>query len=253
MNYKSFIKNKEIKTKSKGIDVEVSDINNVLFPFQKDIVKWSLKKGKAAIFAGTGLGKTLMQLEWSKQIHDKTGENVLILTPLAVASQTAREGLKIDLMVRLVRKNEDIQSGINIANYEILHKLDLTKFGDVVLDESSILKSFTGKVRNSIINGFNFFPYKLACTATPAPNDHMELGNHSEFLNVMNRTEMLAMFFVHDAGQTQKWRLKGHAEDKFWEWVASWAVMVTKPSDLGYEDGAFDLPPLNMNEVVIES
>lgn len=253
MDYEHFLKTKEMKVEPKGVDVERKKLHEQLFEFQKDIVKWSLKKGKAAIFAGTGLGKTLMQLEWSRQVNKNTGNNVLILAPLAVASQTAREGKKIDLTVHLVRQDSDVQPGINIANYEILHKLDLKKFNAIVLDESSILKNFTGKVRNQIIDEFKHYDYKLACTATPAPNDHMELGNHAEFLNIMSRTEMLAMFFVHDAGQTQKWRLKGHAEDKFWEWVASWAVLVTSPSDLGYENGAFDLPPLNMHEVVLEA
>src|SRR5699024_1642306 len=142
--------------------------------------------------------------------------------------------------------------GINITNYEQLHNIDTSKFDAIVLDESSILKSFTSKTREQIIESFKNYSYKLACTATPAPNDHMELGNHAEFVNVMSRTEMLSMFFVHDAGETQKWRLKGHAEDKFWEWVSSWAVMITKPSDLGYEDGAYDLPPLNMTELIVE-
>lgn len=253
MDYEQFLKNKEIKTVSAGVEVDRSELHEILFDFQKDITKWALKRGKAAVFAGTGLGKTLMQLEWARQVHLHTGHNVLILAPLAVASQTAREGKKIDVTVHHVRQDSDVQSGINIANYEMLHKLNLDKFGAVVLDESSILKSFTGKVRNSIIDGFKHFEYKLACTATPAPNDHMELGNHAEFLNIMSRTEMLAMFFVHDGGETQKWRLKGHAESKFWEWVASWGVLVTKPSDLGYDDGDFDLPELHMNEVVLEA
>lgn len=253
MDYQSFLKEKEMKTDSVGVDVSLETLNKILFPFQKDVVKWSLKRGKAAIFAGTGLGKTLMQLEWGRQIYEKTGKNVLILAPLAVASQTVREAKKINLSVTHIRQDEDVTDGLNITNYEILHKLNLNKFDAVVLDESSILKSFTGKVRNQIIDGFRDYSYKLACTATPAPNDHMELGNHAEFLNIMSRTEMLAMFFVHDAGQTQKWRLKGHAEDKFWEWVSTWAVMLTKPSDLGYEDGDFDLPELNMNEVILQA
>lgn len=253
MKYDDFIQSKDLKTKSIGIDVESKQLHDMLFPFQKDIVKWALKRGKAAIFAGTGLGKTIMQLEWAKQVHERTNGNVLILAPLAVASQTVREVQKIDSTVCHVRQDSDITDGINIANYEMLHKLDLDKFSAVVLDESSILKSFTGKVRNAIIDGFKHYPYKLACTATPAPNDHMELGNHAEFLNIMSRAEMLAMFFVHDAGQTQKWRLKGHAVDKFWEWVAGWGTLVTKPSDLGYDDGAFDLPPLHMHEVVLRA
>src|SRR5690625_4290292 len=193
-----------------------------------------------------------MQLEWARQVHENTGNNVLILAPLAVASQTVREAMKIDLSVTHIRQDKTVTDGINITNYEQLHNIDLTNIGAVVLDESSILKSFTSRTREEIINTFRNTDYKLACTATPAPNDHMELGNHAEFVNVMSRTEMLAMFFVHDAGQTQKWRLKGHAEDKFWEWVANWAVLITKPSDLGYDDGAYDLPPLNMQEIIVE-
>lgn len=252
MSYDEFLKQKEFKNELSGFDIEREKLHEVLFDFQKDIIKWALKKGKAAIFAMTGLGKTLIQLEWAKQVHRKTGNNVLILAPLAVASQTVREAKKIDLSVTHIRQDKNVTDGINITNYEQLHNVDLTKVGAIVLDESSILKSFTSRTREQIINTFKDTPYKLACTATPAPNDHMELGNHAEFVNVMSRTEMLSMFFVHDAGQTQKWRLKGHAEDKFWGWVASWAVMITKPSDLGYDDGAYDLPPLNMTEVIVE-
>lgn len=251
MNYKDFLSGKSFFVEQVGFDVKKSDLHEMLFDFQKDIVKWALKKGKAAIFAGTGLGKTLMQLEWSRQVYERTGKNVLILAPLAVASQTVREARKIDLSVTHIRQDVGETDGVNITNYEQLHNIDTGNFGAIVLDESSILKNFTGKVRNKIIKEFRKTPYKLACTATPAPNDHMELGNHAEFLNVMSRSEMLAMFFVHDGGETQKWRLKGHAQDKFWEWVANWAVMITQPSDLGYEDGEFDLPPLNMQEVIL--
>lgn len=251
MDYETFLKKKDFQNVLSGFDIDRNQLHDTLFDFQKDIVKWALKKGKAAIFAMTGLGKTIMQLEWARQVHEHTGNNVLILAPLAVASQTVREASKIDLSVHHIRQNESTD-GINITNYEQLHNIDLTKFGAVVLDESSILKSFTSKTREQIINAFKDFDYKLACTATPAPNDHMELGNHAEFVNVMSRTEMLSMFFVHDAGQTQKWRLKGHAEDKFWEWVANWAVLITKPSDLGYDDGAYDLPPLNMQEIIVD-
>ena len=251
MEYNEFLKKKQFENVLSGFDIDRNKLHDTLFDFQKDIVRWALKKGKAAIFAMTGLGKTLMQLEWARQVHENTGNNVLILAPLAVASQTVREAQKIDLSVHHIRQDNSTD-GINITNYEQLHNIDLTKFGAVVLDESSILKSFTSKTREQIINAFKDFDYKLACTATPAPNDHMELGNHAEFVNVMSRTEMLSMFFVHDAGQTQKWRLKGHAEDKFWEWVANWAVLITKPSDLGYDDGAYDLPPLNMQEIIVE-
>ena len=227
-------------------------MHTALFPHQRDIVRWALKKGRAAVFAGTGLGKTIMQLEWAKHVHTHSGGNVLILAPLAVASQTVREGQKIDLNINLCRQQSDVKSGINITNYEMLHKFNPDEFEGIVLDESSILKSFDGKMRTEIIESFRNTPFRLACTATPAPNDYMELGNHSEFLGVMSRTEMLSMFFVHDGSDTSKWRLKGHAESKFWEWVASWAVLIQKPSDLGYDDGDYILPPLNIIDHVVK-
>src|SRR5699024_543527 len=249
MRYEDFLKQKDFKNVLSGFDIDRNELHEMLFDFQKDVVVWALKKGKAAVFAGTGLGKSLIQLEWARQVHKKTGYNVLILAPLAVASQTVREAQKIDLSVHHIRQNESTD-GVNISNYEQLHNIDISKFGAVVLDESSILKNFTGKVRNQIINDFKDIQYKLACTATPAPNDHMELGNHSDFLGIRNGFEMLSMFFINDFKEKQ-WRLKGHAQKDFWKWVSDWAVMITKPSDLGYENGDFDLPPLNMKEVVI--
>jgi len=251
LDYKEFLENKKIVVTPCGINVSRDEISPMLFDFQRDIVKWALIKGKAAVFAGTGLGKTGMQLEWANQVHKKTGGDVLILAPLAVAQQTVREGQKFGITVTHCRSQEDVQPGLNIANYEMLHKFDPSKFVAVVLDESSILKSFAGKVRTQIIEMFQHTPYKLACTATPAPNDHMELCNHAEFLGVMTRAEMLAMFFVHDGGDTSKWRLKGHAREKFWTWVASWAVMLSKPPDLGYADEKFILPPLNIRHVTV--
>jgi superfamily II DNA or RNA helicase len=206
-----------------------------------------VKKGKAAIFAGTGLGKTLMQLEWARHIHNRNNKQVLILAPLAVASQTVAEGQKFGIDVTLCRSQGDVRTGINITNYDMLHKFDPSEFDGIVLDESSILKAFTGKMRNQIIESFASTPYKLACTATPAPNDH-----HAEFLGVMNRSEMLAMFFVHDGGDTSQWRLKGHSVGAFWEWVSSWAVMLTTPSDLGYKNNGFDLLPLTVNPIVVD-
>ena len=248
--YNEFLKGKRISIESSGFDA--TGISSRLFDFQRDIVKWAVKKGKCAVFAGTGLGKTLMQLEWARHIHNRNNKQVLILAPLAVASQTVQEGQKFGIDVTLCRSQEDVRTGINITNYDMLHKFDPSAFDGIVLDESSILKSFTGKVRNQIIESFAATPYKLACTATPAPNDHMELGNHAEFLGVMNRSEMLAMFFVHDGGDTSQWRLKGHSVGAFWQWMASWAVMLTNPSDLGYENNGFDLPPLEVNPVVVD-
>lgn len=250
MEYEEFLKSKQIRVDPSGFDCK--NINPKLFKFQHDIVCWALRKGKSCIFAGTGLGKTPMQLEWSRQVADHTGGDVLILAPLAVASQTVREGQKFDINVTQCRSQDDVLPGINIANYEVLHKFDASHFEGIVLDESSILKSFEGKFRNMIIDEFLETPYKLACTATPSPNDVMELMNHAEFLGVMSRTEALATWFVHDGGRTSQWRLKGHAVQSFWSWVASWAVMMTMPSDLGYDDNGFILPPLNIHQVVVD-
>jgi len=250
MNYNEFLKSKAYTVTPCGF--EVDDLNPKLFDFQKDIVRWALRKGKACIFAATGTGKTLMQLEWAKRVHEHTNKQVLILAPLAIAAQTVAEGEKFGIDVTLCRTQDDVRTGINITNYDMLHHFDPAEFDGIVLDESSILKSFTGKMRNQIISSFVATPYKLACTATPAPNDHMELGNHAEFMGVMSRAEMLAMFFVHDGGNTSEWRLKGHSVKAFWEWVSSWAVMLSMPSDLGYEDDGFILPPLNIEQLVVD-
>lgn len=251
LDYKKFIESKQIKSIQAGF--EASEVNSMLFDYQKDIVKWACRKGKAAIFADCGMGKTPMQLEWARQVHIKTNKPILILAPLAVSKQTQMEGVKFGINVNICSSHEDVINGINITNYEKLYHFDCSVFSGVVLDESSILKSFTGKVRTKIIDSFTNTPYKLACTATPAPNDYMELGNHSEFLGVMSRVEMLAMYFVHDGGDTAKWRLKGHAENKYWEWVATWAVVLKKPSDLGYSDEGFMLPKLNIQTHFVES
>ena len=252
MNYEEFIKSKTIEFKNYGFDISKESLNPMLFDFQKDIVRWALKKGRAAIFADCGLGKTPMQLEWANQIYKREGGKILILAPLAVATQTQREGEKFHIPVNICESQADVKEGINITNYEKLEKFVANEFIGVVLDESSILKSFTGKVRNTIIDNFRHTPYKLACTATPAPNDYMELGNHSEFLGVMTRSEMLSMYFVHDGEQTSKWRLKGHAEDKYWEWMASWSVFIDNPKNLGYEVEGYDLPKLNIYEIVAD-
>ncbi len=249
MDYQMFLQQKELQMISTGFDVMKNQLNDVLFEYQKDIVKWALKRGRAAIFANTGLGKTLMQVEWAHKVFEETNKPMLLIVPLAVASQTIREAHKhLNVAVHRIRQDNDVQDGLNITNYENLHNISPEQFGGVVLDESSILKSFTGKIRNQIIDDFRNTPYKLACTATPAPNDFMELGNHSEFLNIMSRTEMLAMYFIHDSGEVQKWRLKGHGAAKFWGWVSTWGVMIKSPADLGYDASAFDLPPLTIKQ-----
>lgn len=248
MNYDDFLKSKQIVSEAKGMDVPTESISGHLFDFQRDIVVWALKKGRSAIFAGTGLGKTLMQLEWSRHIG-----NVLILAPLAVSQQTVAEGEKFGINVTICKSQDDVKDGINITNYERIDRFCFDRFDGVVLDESSILKSMTGKVRTQLIEVCRTVPYRLACTATPAPNDLMELCNHSEFLNIMSATEMLATFFVHDGGDTSKWRLKKHAKKSFWEWVASWAVMLTNPEDLGYDGSLYQLPELSVIQHMVET
>ena len=217
----------------------------ILFDFQKFIVKRALKAGKYAIFADCGLGKTLMQLEWAKQVNKHTNKPVLILAPLAVSGQTIKEGAKFHIDCE---KYNGSNAPIQISNYEQLENIDCSLFGGVVLDESSILKNFEGATKKIILDLFTNTPYKLACTATPSPNDPMELGNHAEFLDVMSRNEMLAMYFVHDGGETAKWRLKGHATNLFYQFVGSWAMMLNKPHDIGFEMDGYHLPKLNLLE-----
>lgn len=252
MNYTEFLKNKLITTTPSGFDVDETDLPVNLYPYQRDLVKWACKRGKAALFTMTGTGKTAMQVSWAKQVATRT-HKVLILAPLAVSKQTVRESLKFGITVNICRTHDDVKQGINIANYEMLHHFHPADFGGIVLDESSIIKSQTGKVRQSIIDFSRDIPYRLACTATPSPNDYMELGNHAEFLGVMSYTEMLSTFFVHDGGDTSKWRLKGHAEESFWRWLASWGVFLTKPADLGYSNDGFELPALHTHQHVVQS
>lgn len=252
MRYSDFIESKTKISESHGFTVDADSLHPGLFPFQRDIVRWALAKGRAAIFADCGLGKTVMQLVWADKVALHTEKPVLILAPLAVAAQTAAEASRFGLWAKVVESDKDIVAGINITNYEKLDRFDTSVFGGVVLDESSILKSFTGKVRTQLINRFARTPYRLACTATPAPNDYMELGNHAEFLGVMSRNEMLSMYFVHDGGETSKWRLKGHAEDSYWQWMASWAVVIDNPAHLGYEDNGYDLPAPIINEIIVD-
>lgn len=251
-SYDEFIKNKLTYKLKKALTVEKSELNPILFEYQKDIVKWALNLGKAAIFSATGTGKTFMELEFARIIFEKTNNNVLIIAPLAVSTQIIREGLKLNIEVNNLRKNKH-KIGINIINYEYLHNVTYSNYNCVILDESSILKNFSGKIRNELIDNFSKYDYKLCATATPSPNDYEELGNHSEFLDVMKRLEMLATFFIHDAGDTGKWRLKGHTKkDLFWRWVSSWACVLTKASDLGYSDNAYELPKLNEIEIKVE-
>jgi len=251
MNYHDFLKTKEIKSDSVGF--EPTSNNPALFDWQSDIVRWALMKGRSAIFADCGLGKTAMQLQWAAQVSAHTGKPVLICAPLAVAVQTQREGIKFSVPVTVCRKQCDVQPGVNITNYEMLSHFEADRFSGVVLDESSILKDATSSTRKMLAEMFRDTPFKLCCTATPSPNDYMELGTHSDFLGIMTQPEMLSTFFCHDGGNTSKWRLKGHAETKFFEWVASWACCITNPADLGYDGSAFILPELNIVEIVTKS
>lgn len=253
MDYTDFIITKSTAAlHPDSIQCSADELNPVLYPFQRDIVRWALAKGRAAIFADCGLGKTAMQLEWARVVCREQGGSVLILAPLTVSAQTVAEGIKFGAPVTLCASGEDLRPGINITNYEKLGKFEGHTFTGVVLDESSILKSFTGKVRGQIIDFFCHTPFRLACTATPAPNDFMELGNHAEFLGIMSYAEMLAMFFVHDGGQTSKWRLKGHAQDVFWHWMGSWAVVLDRPGTLGYTDDGYVLPPLHIHQHIAD-
>lgn len=251
--YNEFIQSKQTACISAGFDIEKSQLNQNLFGWQTDVVRWALKKGKACLFEDCGLGKTLQQLCFADEVCKHTGGNVLIIAPLAVAAQTKAEGEKFGIIVNIARTQEDIISGINITNYEMIEHFDADCFQGVILDESSILKNSTGSTRTLITNMFKKTPYKLCCTATPAPNDFMEIGNHAEFLGIMTQTEMLSTYFVHDGKNTSKWRLKGHAKAKFFEWIASWACCMTSPADLGYDEGKYILPPLTIHEIQTSS
>ncbi|SMD18573.1 helicase [Rhizobium sp. RU36D] len=241
-SYQAFLDAKRIMDPATGISGTI-DLPDYLFPHQRDIVKWALRRGRAAVFAGTGLGKTLIELTWSHRVADYTGKPVLLLAPLAVSHQHEREAGTFGIAASVVSARGS--GAIDISNYQKLDRFDLSQFGGVALDESSILKNVDGHYRTRLIDECSRIPFRLAATATPAPNDFMELGNHAEFLGVMRYTDMLATFFVHDGGDTRSWRLKGHAEDAFWRWMATWAVMLRKPSDLGYSDEGYDLPPLH--------
>ena len=240
MEYKQFLEGKKKKAQKSGFTPD--SLNKKLFPFQCHIVTKALEAGKYAIFADCVLGKTLMQLSWAEQVAKQTGGKVLIAAPLAVVRQTLSEAAKFGIEAGSVGSGFSVE----VTNYDQLKKIDASKYTGIVLDESSILKNFQGQFRNLIIESFKNTPYKLACTATPAPNDPAELGNHCEFLDVMSRDEMIAMFFINDVLKTGEWRLKKHAVKHFYSWVSSWASMVASPSDIGFSDDGYNLPNLEI-------
>lgn len=252
--YISFLKTKKIRKIQSGFSVDEKELNPELFGFQRFCVKRALKAGKFALFEDCGLGKTIQQLEWAQQVINNCNVSVIILAPLAVIGQTIKEGIKFGYSVNEINTMDDYDNNvakIYITNYDNLDNIDTSFFHGVILDESSILKNFAGKTKAELIERFKNTPYKLACTATPSPNDTTEICNHAEFLDVMSRNEMLAMYFVHDGGSTSEWRLKGHAEQSFWDFVSTWAVMLNKPSDIGYDDNGYNLPPLNIIEEMV--
>lgn len=250
-SYQEFIDSKNITNDYFGF--EPKNISQSLFDFQQSIVSWAVKKGRAAIFADTGLGKTAMQIEWARQVANHTNGNVLIVAPLCVANQTVREGVKFGASINYCRSQDAVKSGINITNYEMLKHFDVSTFAGVVLDESSILKSYMGKTKRMIIDACESVQYRLACTATPSPNDYLELGNHAEFLGVMPSNEMIMRFFINDTMEAGAYMLRPHAADKFWQWCASWSVCLSNPSDMGYDGDKYILPTLNQSFVEVST
>jgi hypothetical protein len=235
---------KAIVVQPSGHDVAPDAIHPSLFPFQRDMVRFSVRKGRAALFEATGLGKTRQQIEFARL----SGERALLVAPLGVTRQTVREGAEIGVEITYARHQDEASSGLTITNYEMVKHFRPDTFGCVVLDESAILRDFEGKTRSALIAAFKDTPYRLACSATPAPNDVAELANHAEFLGVMSRADMLASFFVHD---DQGWRLRGHARVPFFRWLASWGMSLKRPSDLGYSDDGYLLPPLTIHPVIV--
>jgi DNA modification methylase len=268
LTYTEFLESKKARAEYAGVEIADDQVNSMLYPFQRDIVRWACHKGRAAIFLDTGLGKTFIQLEWARLL----GERTLIIAPLSVTRQTIREGEKIGIEIKYIRSMADVAGPFSICNYEMIDALDFSQFGAVVLDESSILKSIGGVTRKLLTERCATVKYRLCCTATPAPNDQSEIGNHAEFLGICKSAEMLAMFFIHankqdereeqdgsitrkkhSNKQGQEWRLKNHARGPFYEWMASWAVALARPSELGYSDEGYVLPALHITPVIVES
>lgn len=249
MDYQTFLQTKHRRFQGNGFACDWTLLPSSMFPWQKKIVAWATQKGRCALWADTGLGKTLMQLAWASQVWHYTGKPVLVLTPLAVSTQTVKEAEKFGIPAAIC--HETGAAMIGVTNYHKLHRFQASHYSGIVLDESSILKSFQGKTKMLLTETFAQTPYRLACTATPAPNDHLELGNHSDFLGIMPQKEMLARWFLNDIMGNMTWRLKAHAHKDFWRWVASWALVIRSPSDLGYPSTGYDLPALNVQHITI--
>lgn len=253
--YEQFLKAKQFVIPPCGFDVPKDALSPMMKPFQADIASWAIRKGRSGVFPDTGLGKTLIQLTIADAICKQTGGNFLLLAPLAVGRQTLAEArkFKIDTPASVCSEQSEVKPGITITNYQKLHRFDTASFVGVGLDEASILKAQDGKTRTALIEAFRRTPYRYCFTATPSPNDIMEIGSYCEFLGIMSASEMLSTFFIHDGGDTSKWRLKKHAAKDFYRWMASWSVMLRKPSDLGYSNEGYDLPPLRIHEHVVKT
>lgn len=252
-DYEKFLEGKRIRAHATGMDAKYIKYHRAMKPHQRDILKWSLQMGRSAVFAATGLGKTIIELQWAENVAKFTNLPVLHVAPLAVSHQIVREAEKFEFKKGIAYRQDDSDlCRITCTNIDRINKFDPSKFGGVVIDESSCLKATDSATRALITEQFSNTLFKLPASATPAPNDYVELGNHAEFLGVMTQAEMLSMFFVHDGGETQKWRIKGHAKKEFWKWVASWAVMLQLPSDIGHSDEGYILPKLNIIHHEIE-
>lgn len=246
MTYSEFLQSKAIVASPSGMESTPS-LKSHLFPFQRHSVEFALRCGSAGLFLSTGLGKTACELEWAFHAAEQSNGRALILTPLAVARQIEAEGRRWDYPIRVVRSQDDVQDGINVCNYDRMDRLDPAQFGAVVLDESSIIKNFTGKTSMALIKAFSQHRWRLSATATPAPNDHQELGTQCEFLGVMSMNDMLVRWFINDSNDTGTWRLKGYARDSYWDWMASWSRMANHPRDLGDDTAqGYDLPELRI-------
>lgn len=253
IDYDEYVRNKKLEQPASGFVVDESAINPMLFDYQRVITRWALHRGKAAIFADCGTGKSLIEWEFAHHVALRTDMPVLILAPLSVNKQMVVTAPGFGYTINNARSQVDIDSGINITNYEMLHKFDPSRFGGLICDESSILKGGAlGKMSNDLVAFAKDIPYRLAATATPAPNDLEELIFHAQFLGIMREAETKALFFTQDGNSSNKFRLKRNAVEKFYEWMASWAVAMRRPSDLGYTDDGFDLPPLNIEQITVD-